>query len=66
MSRASIIWIKRHAMGGTGPKTTPPANEAGKPAQPPPPPTPIEDDEFEDGDVATPKRDRTGTDDEPL
>ena len=24
------------------------------------------DDDFEDGDIATPKRDRTGSDDEPL
>ena len=30
------------------------------------PPRPIEDDEEEDGDIATPKRDRTGEDDQPL
>jgi hypothetical protein len=27
---------------------------------------PVEDDDYEDGDIATPKRDRTGNDDEPL
>ncbi|QPF84662.1 hypothetical protein IC762_34585 [Bradyrhizobium genosp. L] len=33
----------------------------------PPPPTPPQDDEFyEDGDIATPKLDRYGNDDEPL
>jgi hypothetical protein len=26
----------------------------------------VEDDDIEDGDIATPKRDRYGTDDEPL
>ena len=34
-----------------------------KTKKPPPPPT---DEDFEDGDIATPKRDRYGTDDEPL
>ena len=27
---------------------------------------PVEDDDYEDGDIATPKRDRHGNDDEPL
>jgi hypothetical protein len=31
-----------------------------------PPARKIEDDEEEDGDIATPKRDRTGEDDQPL
>lgn len=53
-------------MGGTGPKTNPPASEGGKPAKPLPPPAPIKDDDIEDGDIATPKRDRYGNDDEPL
>jgi hypothetical protein len=53
-------------MGGTGPKTNPPATEVGKPTKPVPPPAPIEDDDSEDGDIATPKRDRYGSDDEPL
>ena len=46
-----------------------------KPAEPPkrpdekakkPPPPRDNDDEYEDGDIATPKRDRYGPDDEPL
>ena len=63
-SRSSLT--RRHAVSGTGPKTNPPATEVGKPAKPVPPPAPLEDDDTEDGDIATPKRDRTGTDDEPL
>lgn len=31
-----------------------------------PPPAPLEDEDYEDGDIATPKRDRYGPDDEPL
>jgi len=31
-----------------------------------PPPPSDRDDDYEDGDIATPKRDRDGTDDEPL
>jgi hypothetical protein len=30
------------------------------------PPKRSEDDDYEDGDIATPKRDRYGSDDEPL
>jgi hypothetical protein len=30
------------------------------------PPSRAEDDDYEDGDIATPKRDRDGDDDEPL
>jgi hypothetical protein len=30
------------------------------------PPAPIEDDDVEDGDIATPKRDRNDEDDQPL
>jgi hypothetical protein len=48
-------------MGGFGKKTRPPKKDDGKPKKPP-----HEDDEFEDGDIATPKRDRHGNDDEPL
>ncbi|HXI07024.1 MAG: hypothetical protein ACRC1G_04830 [Bradyrhizobium sp.] len=36
----------------------------GKPKKPPPQRT--NDDDYEDGDMATPKRDRYGNDDEPL
>ena len=47
-------------------KTQKPAKtdkDAAKAKTPPPPPL---DDDYEDGDIATPKRDRTGNDDEPL
>jgi hypothetical protein len=38
-----------------------------KPVDKPRPAAPTDaDDDFEDGDMATPKRDRDGTDDEPL
>lgn len=30
------------------------------------PPPALDDDDYEDGDIATPKRDRYGPDDEPL
>jgi hypothetical protein len=33
---------------------------------PPPPASPQDDDYYEDGDIATPKLDRYGNDDEPL
>jgi hypothetical protein len=50
-------------MGGTDKKGEPKKDEAKskKPA-----PAPVEDDDIEDGDIATPKRDRDGNDDEPL
>jgi hypothetical protein len=51
-------------MGGTGKRSDPPKQGDDKSKRPPPPP--IEDDEIEDGDIATPKRDRSGNDDEPL
>jgi hypothetical protein len=56
-------------MGGTGrdhqpPKHEPPKKDGGKPGKPPPAAT--EDDDGEDGDFATPKRDRYGDDDQPL
>lgn len=53
-------------MGGTGKKSEPPTKtkDDGKPKKPPP--APLEDDDYEDGDIATPKRDRHGDDDEPL
>lgn len=50
-------------------------NKTGKPSKPPkqaddkakkPKPPRDTDDDFEDGDIATPKRDRYGNDDEPL
>jgi hypothetical protein len=51
-------------MGGTGKKDVPPGKTKGKSKEAPP--VPIEDDDIEDGDIATPKRDRYGNDDEPL
>ena len=54
----------RHHMGGTGGKNEPPKPADGKPKKPER--TPVEDDDNEDGDIATPKRDRNGVDDEPL
>jgi len=43
--------------------TAPPKKPDTGPKQTPPPPA---DEDYEDGDIATPKRDRTGNDDEPL
>ena len=37
-----------------------------KSKKPPPPAAPQDDDYYEDGDIATPKLDRYGNDDEPL
>ncbi len=51
-------------MARTGQKGEVPNKHDGKLKKPPPPA--IEDDDIEDGDIATPKRDRSGNDDEPL
>lgn len=51
-------------MGGIGKKDEPAKKDPVKSKKPPP--APIEDDDVEDGDMATPKRDRYGNDDEPL
>ena len=51
-------------MGGTGKNNEPPGKDANKSRKSPP--KPVEDDDDEDGDIATPKRDRTGEDDQPL
>jgi hypothetical protein len=51
-------------MGGTGKNTERPKPADSKPVKPPRPP--VEDDDAEDGDFATPKRDRYGEDDQPL
>jgi hypothetical protein len=52
-------------MGGTGKKNEHPGKVDGKSVKSPPAPT--ESDEAEDGDFATPKRDRgDGDDDQPL
>ena len=56
--------IKGKNMGGTGKKGELPKKDEKKSKKSPV--KPIEDDDYEDGDIATPKRDRYGTDDEPL
>jgi hypothetical protein len=50
-------------MGGIGKKTELPNKDDGKSNKSP---TPTQDDDGEDGDFATPKRDRSDPDDEPL
>jgi len=50
-------------MGGIGKKSEPPDKDYDKSKKSPPP---IEDDDFEDGDIATPKRDRSDDDSQPL
>jgi hypothetical protein len=51
-------------MGGIRKKGKPPGKDSNKPKKASP--KPAEDDDYEDGDIATPKRDRYGEDDEPL
>ena len=51
-------------MGGIHKKGKPPGKEINKPKKASP--KPAEDDDYEDGDIATPKHDRYGEDDEPL
>jgi hypothetical protein len=51
-------------MDGTGKNKKLPGKDDGKEKKPPP--APAEDDDYEDGDFATPKRDRHGDDDQPL
>jgi hypothetical protein len=51
-------------MGGDGKKDDSPNKDDGKPGKPHSPP--IENNDFEDGDIATPKRDRGDEDNRPL
>jgi len=51
-------------MAKAGNKTPPPKKADDNKKKPQPPRD--TDDDYEDGDIATPKRDRYGTDDEPL
>jgi hypothetical protein len=52
-------------MGGIGKKKSDhPGKDGGKSEKSPP--APVEDDDFEDGDIATPKRDRHDDDDQPI
>ena len=55
---------KRCDMGGNGNRREPPKQDNDKPKKPQKPP--VDDEDYEDGDIATPKRDRHGNDDEPL
>ena len=50
-------------MIAAGKKNEPAKKAEDKSKKKPPPPV---DEDYEDGDIATPKRDRYGTDDEPL
>jgi len=52
-------------MGNIGKKSEPTKKADDKSKKPPSPPR-AEDEDYEDGDMATPKRDRYGNDDEPL
>jgi hypothetical protein len=66
-SNADSSGGKRHQMGGTGKKNEPPKKSGDKPKKKPENiPAAAEDEDYEDGDIATPKRDRSGDDDEPL
>ena len=56
--------IKGEKHGRIQKETKPPKPSGDKPKKPPP--ALVEDDEPEDGDIATPKRDPHGNDDEPL
>ena len=51
-------------MVASGKPKEPAKKTEGKSKKPPPPQD--HDEDYEDGDIATPKRDRYGTDDEPL
>ena len=51
-------------MGKSGKNSEPPKQDKDKPVPATKPP--VDDDDYEDGDIATPKRDRHGNDDEPL
>jgi hypothetical protein len=55
--------IKENNMGGIGNKSEPPRKDDG--AAKKPLPAAVEDDDIEDGDFATPKRDRSDDDDQP-
>ncbi len=51
-------------MGGSSKNNAPPKQDNDKSKKPKG--KPVADDDYEDGDIATPKRDRDGNDDEPL
>jgi hypothetical protein len=53
-------------MGHFGRKKEPPKQAGDESKMPLPPPPKMDDEDYEDGDICTPKRDTTGNDDEPL
>jgi hypothetical protein len=55
---------QRDHLGATGKNSEPAKKTEEKPQKSPL--IPVAEDDFEDGDIATAKRDRTGHDDEPL
>jgi hypothetical protein len=62
--KTSSHQIRGKTMGGIRKKSKPPGKDSNNPKKASP--KPAEDDDYEDGDIATPKRDRYGEDDEPL
>jgi hypothetical protein len=63
LRKTSIRSIKRNNMGGTGKEKELPNQDGGKSKKSQP--APAEDSDYEDGDFATPKRDRNDEDDRP-
>jgi hypothetical protein len=63
LTRLTLSLRGEIVMGKNDKQSAPPKPED-KPKKPPPPSD--TDDDVEDGDIATPMRDRDGTDDEPL
>jgi len=68
VARTSIHPVKGNNMGGIGKKAEllKKLSRKDDSKSKKPPPAPVEDDDVEDGDIATPKRDRHGEDDQPL
>jgi len=64
-ARMSIHWSKGNNMGGCGKKNELPSKGEKEKSKESPPPA-VEDDDYEDGDFVTPKRDRSDDDDQPL
>jgi hypothetical protein len=62
--KADQLAEKRNDMGGNSGKSAPAKQDNDKSKKPKG--KPIKDEDYEDGDIATPKRDRYGNDDEPL
>ncbi|WP_036053161.1 hypothetical protein [Bradyrhizobium sp. URHD0069] len=66
LGKMSLRSIKGHIMGGPGKSKKPKLPRKDDDKSKKSPPAPIEEEDFEDGDFATPKRDRNGEDDQPL